>query len=137
MPPFAPPPSVHHCNDPIEAKSSARCVRSSTNDDDATLVVVKVWGYVELTFADNIDNRASIACSIQPLPIRLSKAWSTSSTIFIVDCPSLTLADADVETIVIDAIGILVAVEVFEFSSAMLLTLQTSLTKATIPAIPC
>ena len=106
--PPPPPTSVRHCNDPIETKSSARCVRSSTNDGDATLLVVKVWGYVELTFADNIDNRASIACSIKPLPIRLSMAWSTSSTIFVVDCPSLTLADADVETIVIDAIGILV-----------------------------
>ena len=42
-------------DDPIEAKSMARCVRSSTNDGDETLVVVNVWGCVELTFANNID----------------------------------------------------------------------------------
>ena len=46
---------------------------------------------------------------------------------------SLTLVDADVETKVIDAVGILVAVEVSELSSAMLLTLGTSITGAERP----
>ena len=126
-------------DDPIEAKSPARRERSSTNDGDETLVVGKVWGCVELTFADNIDNRASIAFSIKP-PIRPSKAWTTSSTIFVVDCPSLTLADADEETVVIVAIGILVAVEISKLSSDDATdagNVSNRSRKATVPAIPC
>ena len=60
-------------------------------------LLVDIEGCEELTFADSKGNRALIACSIKS-PMRPSKAWTTSSTIFVADCPPLELADVEEKT---------------------------------------
>ena len=88
--------------------------------------VVDVWGWEELTFADNKDNWASITCSVKPLATL--KALDRVLDDIRAHSPSLKLADVNVETT--DAIGIVVAVEVPELGSAMLLTPEASLFEA-------